>query len=249
MTHTPSQKPEPVGAFQIALLLLTLVVLAALVADTLFTLPRELSRLIGIIDTAACVVFLTDFFVRLYRADAKLAFLKWGWVDFIASIPSLGFLRWGRLVRVLRLLRLVRAFRSAHKILTLLLEHRVESGLVSVGLTSFLLVAFSSAAILLCEQVPGANIHTTSDALWWSISTLATVGCPDRYPVTLEGRVLGMVLMVAGAGMFGGLSGLAASFFLGNRKPTTDHSQEVLLRLDALQQKLDALGRRDLGRD
>jgi hypothetical protein len=59
--------------------------------------------------------------------------------------------------------------------------------------------------------------------------------------VTTEGRVLGMILMVAGVGMFGGLSGLAASFFLGTeaRKPQED--TEILSRLKEIKAKLDSL--------
>ncbi len=117
----------------------------------------------------------------------------------------------------------------------------MESGAVSLGLTAFLLIAFSSISILVCERHGDANIRTAEDAVWWSISTVTTVGYGDKYPVTTEGRIIGMLLMVAGVGMFGGLSGLVAAFFLGARDPKTADPQEVLVRLDQIQARLEAL--------
>jgi hypothetical protein len=76
-------------------------ILAALAADTVWILPKEVSNLIQWTDTAVCIVLLTDFLVRLYCAESKRAFMKWGWIDLVASIPSIDVLRWGRVVRVL----------------------------------------------------------------------------------------------------------------------------------------------------
>ncbi len=241
MNDPHSDHETRVGMFQIAVLVLTVLILGALVADTIFALPKHVSSLIQSVDTIICGVFVLEFGVRFHRAESKLAFLKWGWIDLVASIPNIDVLRLGRLARVLRIIRLLRGIRSVQKVLTLFWQNKVESGLVSVGLTVFLLVAFSSVSILICERHPEANIKTAEDAVWWSISTITTVGYGDRYPVTTEGRILGMALMIAGVGLFGGLSGLAASFFLGDHEKHTRENKEILERLDLLQQKIDAL--------
>jgi voltage-gated potassium channel len=233
-----------IGPIQIAILVLTITLLAALLADTLLVLPTEISRLIHVFDTAVCIVLLADFFARLYRAESKLAFLRWGWIDLVASIPNLGILRWGRLFRVLRVIRLLRGLRSVHRVFAAIFHDGIESGLVSVLLTSFLLISITSISVLLCERGPDANIKTAEDALWWSVSTIATVGCPDRYPVSSEGRVLGMALMIAGVGAFGGLSGLAASFFLGIKARDASHHRDteaILARIEVLNGKLEAV--------
>ncbi len=59
-----------------------------------------------------------------------------------------------------------------------------------------------------------ANIKTGIDALWWNIVTLATVGYGDKYPVTTAGRVIGVVVIVAGVGLFSALTSFLAQWFL-----------------------------------
>jgi voltage-gated potassium channel len=243
MNESQADKGPQVGVFQMMLLAFTILVLFALVADTLLVLPQEVSGLIHLLDTLACAVFFVDFCMRFYQADSKLAFLKWGWIDLIACIPNLEIFRWGRLVRVLRVIRLLRGIRSVQKVLALIFQNKRQGGVASVAFSAFLLVGFSSVSILICERHGDTNIKTAEDAVWWSVSTFTTVGYGDKYPVTTEGRVLGMILMVGGVGLFGGISGLAASFFLGGQDRKSTETKEILTRLDQLQVKLDVLSR------
>jgi voltage-gated potassium channel len=237
-----SEQQEEVGIFQIAVLVLTVVALGGLVADSAFNLPPNIDRLMQTLDTVVCCVLLLDFGIRFYRAKSKPAFLKWGWIDLVASIPNLPAFRIGRLIRILRIIRLFRALRATHKITTLLLRDKLQTGFVSVGLMFFLLIMFSSVGILICEQQePAANIKTAFDAVWWSVATITTVGYGDKYPVTTEGKCLAMGLMVAGVGFFAASSGLVASTFIAPKPkgPTTE--EEILERLKRLEEKIDRL--------
>lgn len=239
--NSSQPKPSPdVGFIQIAILILSLVLLCALAIDTLLRLPQEVQNVIQAADTAVCVILLADFFVRLYRAESKWAFMKWGWIDLIASIPNLDILRWGRLVRVLQIIRLLRGIRFVRRAFSLVLEHRIEGGAVSLGLMAFLLVAFSSVSILVVERDAGANIKCAEDAIWWSIATITTVGYGDKYPVTTEGRAIGTVLMVCGVGMFAGLSGLVASLFLGGREQKSGDLRQILEKLAQIEAQLES---------
>jgi voltage-gated potassium channel len=73
----------------------------------------------------------------------------------------------------------------------------MQGGAVSLALMAFLLATFSSASILVVERQEGAKIKSAEEAIWWSIATMTTVGYGDKYPVTTERRVIGIVLMVA----------------------------------------------------
>ena len=143
---------------------------------------------------------------------------------------------------MLRINRLLRGVRSIQIVLgAVFRDTRGRMG--SVIFSAVLLVAFSSVSVLVCERQPDSNIKTAEDAVWWSVSTLSTVGYGDKYTVTTEGRVVGVMLMVAGVSMFGCLSGIAASFFLGEQEKSKSELKEVLARLDQLHAKLDALSR------
>jgi hypothetical protein len=72
---------------------------------------------------------------------------------------------------------------------------------------------------------PRANITTFGDAVWWSVSTMATVGYGDRCPVTVAGRAIGIVLMIAGVGLFGIVAAVAAAWFIADGTEQQERQQ------------------------
>lgn len=198
----------------ILVFLLTLYVLGALLADTFWDLSPEVSKLLTYLDYLICTFFLLEFFYRYYQAQDKLAFMKWGWIDLLSSIPMLDQLRAGRVLRLVRLLRLIRAFRSTKQLITHIFANKVHGTLSSLSIFAFLLIIFSSIAILQVEDDPSSNIKTAEDAVWWTYTTITTVGYGDKYPVTTEGRILAMVLMTFGVGLFGTFTAYIASLFV-----------------------------------
>jgi voltage-gated potassium channel len=47
--------------------------------------------------------------------------------------------------------------------------------------------------------------------------TVSTAGFGDLYPVTVEGRIIAMVMLVTGIGLFGTFTALVASWFIGSQ--------------------------------
>ncbi len=96
-----------------------------------------------------------------------------------------------------------------------LIENRAANALLTVIFLVFCVLEFGSLGVLSAEQyAPNANITNASSALWWDIVTITTVGYGDRYPVTNAGRLVGVLVMIAGVGLFGTLSGFLANTFL-----------------------------------
>jgi voltage-gated potassium channel len=229
---------DHISIFQLGLLVLSLLIIGALLVDAVMPMPREVSLIVQWLDIVACVLFFFDFCVRFRRASSKRLFMKWGWIDLLACVPNVDLLRVGRMLRVLRVIRLLRGVRIGHRLVTIFLQNKPRSAFTSVLLTTLLLITFSSIAILVVEEGPEANIKTAEDAIWWSVTTITTVGYGDRYPTSSEGRIIAMVLMISGVGLFGTLSGIVASLFLG---PQQDNdSAEMMTRLRAIEAKLDA---------
>lgn len=211
-------KQEGLNVFQILIIILSIYVLVALFLDTILVLPAETSNLLTIVDNAICIIFLIDFGIRYRKAESKLQFMKWGWIDLISSIPMLDILRAGRLFRLVRLFRILRAVRSTKILIYHAFKNRKQGTFSAVAVISLLLVIFSSIAILNIENDPASNIKTAEDALWWSFVTITTVGYGDKYPVTTEGRLIAAILMTAGVGLFGTFTGFVASWFMEDKK-------------------------------
>lgn len=51
------------------------------------------------------------------------------------------------------------------------------------------------------SQNINANILTINDALWWSLNA-TSIGDSDVYPITFEGRIVGVFLILFGYGLF-----------------------------------------------
>ncbi len=241
-----SETKPKVTIWQIMMLFLCVYVLIVLFVDTIFKLPHETSALLNQIDNVICLIFIGDFVFNFATAKSKLGYLKWGWIDLLSSIPNLQILRWGRFARIIRILRILRAVRSTKLILKFFFENRAKGTFASVAMISFLLVVSSSVVILNCEVSPESNIKTASDALWWSFVTITTVGYGDFYPTTQLGRIIAVVLMIAGVGIFGTFTAFIASFFIQQEEENEKKREEIiLLELQAIHQRLKLLETKD----
>ena len=205
---------EKLGFFNIIILVLTIYVLLALFIETIFVLPTETSKLLKFIDHLICFLFFVNFLRRFLKAKNKLKFMRWGWIDLISSIPVVDYFRAGRLLRLIRLVRIVRAFRSSKELVTHVFKNKAKGAFTSVAIFAILLIIFSSIAILQVENTENGNIKSAEDAIWWAYVTITTVGYGDKFPVTTEGRLIAVVLMTAGVGLFGTFTAYASSWFV-----------------------------------
>ena len=197
-------------------------------------------------------ILLIDFFYRLVTAPSRSGyfFRQFGWADLIASLPLLQ-------LKVLRIFRLVRVFRllRANGIRVIgnrLMRNRAGSALFTLLLMGILVLEFGSLWMLALEQdAPDANITTASDALWYTIVTISTVGYGDQFPVTTGGRILGAVVIVIGVGIFGTFTGYLANLFLAPKPPkeevevveTLERVAHLRMLLAQQQETLDQLDR------
>ena len=73
--------------------------------------------------------------------------------------------------------------------------------------------------LLALEKGRGGSIETLSDAWWYSLVTMTTVGYGDRYPVTLGGRLIGTVFLLVSTGLLALFIGVILSLVTGNLYP------------------------------
>ena len=119
----------------------------------------------------------------------------------------------------MRVYRLMRASGTEERLLIPLLKDRAGSALIILLLMGILVLEFGSLAILRAEKLnPDANIKTASDAIWYTMVTISTVGYGDRYPTTNWGRIIGTLIIIVGVGIFGTFTGYLANLFLSPQK-------------------------------
>ncbi|MBN1828667.1 MAG: NAD-binding protein [Deltaproteobacteria bacterium] len=61
---------------------------------------------------------------------------------------------------------------------------------------------------------PEASIKSFWDSLWWSIVTICTVGYGDKFPTTDAGRIVALILMVAGVVLLSLVTATIVSVFV-----------------------------------
>ena len=202
------REQEEVTAYELFMVALSVCVLLALSAERVFPISPQTHVLLNWFDTAVCAVFAADFVVQLYRAPNKLRYLRWGWIDLLSSIPVSPVFRWGRLLRIARVLRLLRGVRAVKILASVIFAHRARGALATPLFICLVLATFGSITVLHLETDSQSNIRTPSDAVYWSLVTLTTVGYGDLYPITHEGRAVGIAMMIGGVCLFGIFTGL-----------------------------------------
>jgi hypothetical protein len=175
----------------------------------------DLTGVINIMNGLFSIVFLGDFTYRILTAPSKghYFFRDFGWADLFASLPLPQF-------KILRVFRLFRVYRLMKKvgpktIVNTLVKDRAGSALYVLLLMGVIVLEFGALGVLRAEKAnPDANIQTASDAVWYVLVTISTVGYGDRYPTTSLGRIWGAVIIIVGVGIFGTFTGFLANFFL-----------------------------------
>jgi len=91
---------------------------------------------------------------------------------------------------------------------------------------------------------PAANITTSEAAVWWSFVTMSTVGYGDFYPVTTMGRLVAVIFIIIGVGLFGVVTGFLANAFLGEEQALETEDEpdvtQLLLEIKRLQDNQQA---------
>jgi voltage-gated potassium channel len=239
-------------SYECFILALSITSLVNIVLGYLLRQP-EVALVLTVMDLVLSCIFLGDFAYRLFDAPTKRGYFfgQRGWLDLLSSLPlpQVKVFRLFRVVRVVRLLREV----GPRRFFDAVLRDRASSALLVVIFLALLLLEFGAALILAIEiRAPGSNITDASDAIWYTYVTVTTVGYGDRYPVTNAGRLVGVLIMTVGVGLFGTLTGFLANAFVppaksadaGGGENGSGGDPELRAELAEIRRQLEALHER-----
>jgi voltage-gated potassium channel len=195
---------------------------------------------VGAVTAVSWLIFAIDYTIKL-----SLATDRWRWFYrhlfdlLIVLLP---------LLRPLRLVRLVILITVLQRAAGTAIRGRVAIYTVSAAV---LLVLVASLAVLESERyAPGAKITDFGEALWWSITTITTVGYGDITPVTSTGRVIAVLLMIGGISLVGSITATLASWIVqrvadeqsAEETVTTAHVDALLAEIQELRSEVRRLG-------
>lgn len=183
-------------------------------------------RFLDVVNVVVFAAFAVDYGVELVMACDRRAYVRAEWINGlivvasgVAVVPSLaaaGGLRVLRGVPALRavagVVRLVAIGGTAARTGRLVIRRRAVSFAVAMAGLTWLTAA---AAFTLAEDVgDNGRVESFADALWWSAATITTVGYGDIAPVTLGGRIAGVITMVVGISTFAVITARVAAFLV-----------------------------------
>ncbi|MFZ5425313.1 MAG: potassium channel family protein [Patescibacteria group bacterium] len=252
--------------FEVPMVFLTMLLLGVIIIEESFILNNTVLYVLGVIDVAIWLIFVLELVLLTYLAPSRIHYLKAHWYD--GLIVFLPFLRILRLFQISVLVTLERTFLSLYNLLavlfgdaqlfrvfplvakfisntrSLVLKHRLNY-LISVIVA--VVVFLGSLGAVFEQDAPGANITNIYEGIWWGIVSITTVGYGDRFPVTLQGRIVGVILMTLGVILFSLLTANIASFMVEDRekkarKKNTEHLDKRLTKIeDQLMQIIDEI--------
>lgn len=140
-----------------------------------------------------------------------------------------------RMFRVVRLLRLFRinAYYDALNVIGDVIKSKKDQILSSVFIILVLMVASSLIMYDLEHPVQPEVFQNAFSGFWWAVSTLLTVGYGDIYPITIAGRIFGIIITFLGVGMVAIPTGILSAGFVEHytrMKTIKEHSEESDIR-------------------
>ncbi len=203
------------------------------------------SRRVRLAEWIIWELFVVEYLINLALTPRKRQFVKDNWIITLALVLPV--------LRILSQFKMVGALPGApaYEVIAVASRGMQKLGFVLAGrqllyaLACIVMIIFATAAgeYLVEYDAPGATIRTYSDCVWWAAGTITTVGS-ELYPVTVEGRIIGSLTMLAGVSLVGYMAASMASLFIRTdgrqeEKKAEHHLPAEVAALRADMQKID----------
>ncbi len=206
-----------------------------------------------VLETISVVFFTIDYFLRIWTAEelyphkkpfkARIKYIcsLLGIVDLLSCIPffipmGAGALRMFRIIRILRVFR-VHHYADPMRVIAEVLSKK-KGQLLSSCFIVFILMLTASLLMYNLEHKAQPEVFSNAfSGFWWATNSLLTVGYGDIVPITLAGKVCGIMLTFLGVGMVAIPTGILSAGFVEQvneikRKEELQHSKHILTKED-----------------
>ncbi len=187
-----------------------------------------------LIEKITVAFFCIDYMLRLWTAKflyrdmkesaaiRKYAFSFTGIIDLLSFAPYyLPFFFPGgtvafRMIRIVRIFRLfkINAYYDSLNVITEVINGKKQQIISSVFIIIILMIASSLCMYSVEHEAQPEVFQNAFSGIWWAASTLLTVGYGDIYPITMAGKILGIVIAFLGVGMVAIPTGIISAGFV-----------------------------------
>ena len=183
-----------------------------------------------VIEVITILIFCVEYILRIWTADylypdknefrSRLRFLISfdGIIDLLTILPffflsGMVIFRMLRVARIFHLFRLNARYDSFNVITTVLYEKRHQ--IISSVFIVLILMLASSLCMYSVEHDSQPEVFRNAfSGIWWSMSTLLTVGYGDIYPITTLGRIMAICIAYLGVGAVAIPTGIISAGFV-----------------------------------
>lgn len=158
------------------------------------------------VDYFIASVLLLDYIARAVIANRPgrflIRFTSIADLIVIVSLLAAPFIENLAFLRVVRMLRLLRSYHVVRELRDMSSWFRRNDAIIESAVNLFVFVFVVTAIVFVLENDRNANINNYLDALYFTVATLTTTGFGDITMTDTAGRVLSVVIMVVGVGLF-----------------------------------------------
>lgn len=182
------------------------------------------------IETITLIVFCVEYILRIWTADllypklgpvqSRIKFLISfdGIVDFLTIVPAF-FLSGFVFFRMLRVARIFHLFRlnaqyDSFNVITTVLKEKKNQIISSVFIVLILMLASGMCMYSVEHNAQPEVFKNVFSSIWWSVSTLLTVGYGDIYPITTLGKIMAICIAYLGVGAVAIPTGIISAGFV-----------------------------------
>ena len=219
----------PSRFFDIFISIVIILNILAMFLSTFETLsPAE--PVFEVIELVTVSVFCIEYILRIWTADLlypdsgpirsriRFLFSYDGIIDLLTILPFY-FLTGMIVFRMLRVVRIFRLFKinsqlDSFNVITNVLKERRNQIISSVFIILILMLASSIGMYSVEHAAQPDKFENAFSGIWWSISTLMTVGYGDIYPITVAGKIMAIFTALLGVGVVAIPTGIISAGFV-----------------------------------
>ena len=237
--------------FDIAITAAIIINLFIAIFDT-FEQSIPYQPVLDVIEWITVIGFTIEYILRVWTAEylypnkctgiARIKYIFSGsGIDLLSFLPNylpvffpagaVAF-RMFRVIRILRIFR-VNSYYDALNVITEVIRRKRDQILSSVFIIVMLIIASSLCMYSLEHEAQPEVFKNAFSGIWWSVSTLLTVGYGDIYPVTVLGKMFSIIITFLGVGMVAIPTGILSAGFVEQYsliKKSTDYLMEKELK-------------------